>query len=134
MRWQIVMSVPNAVRFGFVVWRKIVKEIGAREGSVRKFLPRWVYKKALDHVVSHLPCATHAFFLRGISIRSLRCAAGMSTCSGTSSTLWGSGSAQSKCNFSLMQSAEGGRLDGEVKSHLAGSKEICEDVEVTEGM
>lgn len=58
----------------------------------------------------------------------------MSTCSGTSSTLWGSSSAQSKCNFSLMQSAEGGRLDEEVKSHLAGSKEICKDIEVTEGM
>lgn len=33
-----------------------------------------------------------------------------------------------------MQSAEGGRLDEEVKSHLAGSKEICKDIEVTEGM
>ena len=33
-----------------------------------------------------------------------------------------------------MQSAEGGRLDEEVKSNLAGSKEICKDIEVTEGM
>ena len=62
MRWQIVMSVLSAACFGFIVWRKIVKEIGAGkvlcEGSCLVGFTR-----RLDYVVSHLPYATHAFFL-----------------------------------------------------------------------
>lgn len=56
------MSVLSAACFGFIVWRKTVKEVGAGkvlcEGSCLVGFTR-----RLDYVVSHLPYATHAFFL-----------------------------------------------------------------------